>query len=185
LTGITIQDDNGHIPIGIIMFALFKSTDMFGEMDRTQIQQLLSRQILGRLGCHANGLTYIVPVSYVYDNGIVYCHTQEGQKLTMLRLNPRVCLQVDNTADLANWQSVICWGVFEELKKDEERLHALTVLNQRSFPMQTSGKMRINREWPFIADNAADVDGVFFRIVIDKMTGRFEESLSRHSQLVY
>ncbi len=158
---------------------------MFGEMDRTQIQQLLSRQILGRLGCHANGLTYIVPVSYVYDNGIVYCHTQEGQKLTMLRLNPRVCLQVDNTADLANWQSVICWGVFEELKKDEERLHALTVLNQRSFPMQTSGKMRINREWPFIADNAADVDGVFFRIVIDKMTGRFEESLSRHSQLVY
>lgn len=158
---------------------------MFGEMNREQIQQLLSRQILGRLGCHANGLTYIVPVSYAYEDGIVYCHTQEGQKLTMLRLNPRICLQVDNTADLANWQSVICWGVFEELKKDEDRLHALTVLNGRSFPMKTSRKMRINREWPFTTEDVSDVEGVFFRIVIDKMTGRFEETVGKHSQLIY
>jgi uncharacterized protein len=165
--------------------ALIKSTFMFGEMNREQIQQLLSRQILGRLGCHANGLTYIVPVSYAYADGIVYCHTQEGQKLTMLRLNPRICLQVDNTADLANWQSVICWGVFEELKKDEDRLHALTVLNSRSFPMRTSGKMRINREWPFTTEDVSDVEGVFFRIVIDKMTGRFEEAGGKHSQQIY
>ena len=158
---------------------------MFGEMNHEQIQQLLARQILGRLGCHANGLTYIVPVSYAYEDGIVYCHTQEGQKLTMLRLNPRVCLQVDNTSDLANWQSVICWGVFEELKKDEDRLHALTVLNGRSFPMKTSRKMRINSEWPFTTENVSDVEGVFFRILIDKVTGRFEETVGRHSQLIY
>ncbi|MBO9658304.1 MAG: hypothetical protein J7527_05715, partial [Chitinophagaceae bacterium] len=61
----------------------------------------------------------------------------------------------------------------------------LRVLNNRSFPMRTSRKMRINREWPFTTDNVSDVEGVFFRIVINKMTGRFEETVGRHSQLVY
>ena len=39
----------------------------------------------------------------------------EGKKIEMMRKNPEVCFQVDAIADLLNWESVICWGKFEEI----------------------------------------------------------------------
>ena len=32
-----------------------------------------------------------------------------------MRANPFVCFEVEDIDDLANWHSVIAWGVFEEL----------------------------------------------------------------------
>lgn len=44
----------------------------------------------------------------------------EGQKLHMMRANPFVCFEVEDIDDLANWHSVIAWGVFEELACEDE-----------------------------------------------------------------
>src|SRR5207249_11652316 len=86
-----------------------------GELDSNQIDHLLQTEVVGRLGCHADGKTYIVPITYVYDGGYVYGHTIEGTKTRMMRANPEVCFEVDHIDDLTNWQSVIAWGSFEEL----------------------------------------------------------------------
>ena len=149
---------------------------MFGILDTTQMEQLLKRQLLGRLGCHVDGRTYIVPVSYAYKDGHIYCYTQEGLKLSMLRKNKQLCFQVDDTKDLSNWQSVICWGEFEELTDDVARRDALSLLNKRSFPVVTSQKMRINPEWPFEESATEELKGVFFRIRIEEKTGRYEKT---------
>lgn len=149
---------------------------MFGTLDATQMEQLLKRQLLGRLGCHVNGLTYVVPLSYAYKDGYIYCYTQEGLKIFMLRKNKKLCFQVDDTKDLSNWQSVICWGEFEELTNNEARREALSLLNSRNFPVVTTQKMRINPEWPFEDSSMEQLKGIFFRIKIEDQTGRYEKA---------
>jgi len=152
---------------------------MFGKLNNTEIDQLLHNQLVGRIGCHADGLTYVVPVSYVYDDGYVYIHTYDGMKMDMMRTNPRVCFQADNTKDLAYWQSVVCWGEFEELTEAEDKKNALQKLNGRKFPPLSSETMRITKEWPFTTHGDNKSAGIFFRIRLTEKTGRFEKIASR------
>lgn len=147
---------------------------MFGTLTAAQMDALLHQQILGRLGCHAHGLTYVVPISYAYQDGCIYCYSSDGLKIAMLRKNNNVCFQVDNTKDLSNWQSVICWGEFEEIKSDTQKREALSLLNSRNFPLLTSGKMQINVDWPFTGEDIHKLNGVFFRIKVEDKTGRYE-----------
>src|SRR5712692_2410678 len=89
---------------------------VLGELDAAAIESLLLTEVTGRIGCHAQGRTYVVPITYAYESGSVYGHSTEGLKLRMMRENPRVCFQVDRVRGPADWESVIAWGDFEELK---------------------------------------------------------------------
>ncbi len=93
-----------------------------------------------------------------------------------MRKNPKVCFQVDDTRDLSNWQSVICWGEFEELKNEVDRKKALELLNNRVIPYVSSQTMHITPEWPFSPEKNELIDGIFFRIHITEKTGRFEKT---------
>lgn len=149
---------------------------MFGKLNNEEIEALLREQIIGRIGCHAGGVTYVVPIGYVFDDNCVYAHTIEGMKMDIMRRNPNLCFQVDNTKNLANWRSVICWGEFQELKTEPERREALQKLNARALPIISSETMHLTPQWPFSTDRSEEVEGVFFRIRITEKTGRFERS---------
>ena len=58
------------------------------ELTPAEIAALLEEQLVGRIGCHVDGLTYVVPVVYAYDSGSVYVLSTEGQKVDMMRANP-------------------------------------------------------------------------------------------------
>ena len=88
---------------------------MLGELNELEIERLLEQQRIGRIGCHADGLTYIVPINYVYQDGCIYAHSGPGKKIEMLDKNPQVCFQVDDIQDLLNWKSVITWVVMRKL----------------------------------------------------------------------
>src|ERR1700738_1679858 len=107
---------------------------MLGQLNISELEKLLSSQVVGRIGCHYKGVTYIVPISYAYDGEYVYCHTHEGMKVDIMRKNPKVCFEVDHMPDMANWQSVISWGEFEELTDVEQRNKALEKLGERILP---------------------------------------------------
>jgi nitroimidazol reductase NimA-like FMN-containing flavoprotein (pyridoxamine 5'-phosphate oxidase superfamily) len=148
---------------------------MFGKLTTTEIDELLDRQLVGHIGCHANGLTYVVPVSYAREGDHIYVHTYNGMKMDMMRKNPKVCFQVDDTRNLAYWQSVVCWGEFEELTDADAKQHALQVLQNRVLPLLSSETMHISKDWPFPAGNNESMPGVFFRIKLTEKTGRFEK----------
>jgi nitroimidazol reductase NimA-like FMN-containing flavoprotein (pyridoxamine 5'-phosphate oxidase superfamily) len=148
---------------------------MFQEMNSGEIEQLLHQQLVGRIGCHTNGLTYVVPVSYAYDGNYIYCHTLEGMKLDMMRKNPEVCFEVDNTNNLANWESVIAWGSFEELPEGADRNEAIKVLRERKLPIISSQTMHLGSQWPFVATDDS-IEGIIFRIYVKEKTGRSERS---------
>ncbi len=101
-------------------------------LDRDEIDAFLRAQRVARLGCHAGGETYVVPVIYAYDGASVVSVTTEGRKVSMLRENPRVCVEVDeyDTDGRGSWRSVIAQGVYEELA-GEEVAGALELLRDR------------------------------------------------------
>ncbi len=145
---------------------------MLGELNQEQIDHLLRTEQLGRIGCHAGGVTYIVPVSYVFDDTSIYALSGEGMKLRMMRENPRVCFEVEQVKRWYNWQSVIAWGTFEELHGEEaERAHRL--LHSRLTPLiELESRTGAGGDAP--APGVAAQQFVLYRINVDERTGRFE-----------
>lgn len=149
---------------------------MFGKLNDSEMEDVLKHQYLGRLGCHADGITYVVPVSYAYDGVHIYVRTFDGMKVEMMRKNPKVCFQADQMENMANWKSVVLWGVYEELTDPVSRTHALQQLLDRNLPVITSKTVQLTPLWPFSAANTENISGIVFRIRIDKKTGRYESN---------
>lgn len=148
---------------------------MFGELSEEESRNFLDENIYGRLGCHAFGKTYVVPISYAHKAGSLYCHSFDGLKLQMMRNNPSVCFQVDVLDNMANWKSVITQGVFEELT-GQQKNKGLRVLLERKVPAIVSETVRLSPEWPFPSEDYARIPGIVFRIQIKEISGRYEKS---------
>jgi uncharacterized protein len=131
------------------------------ELLREEIDSFLREQRIARLGCHAGGVTYVVPVIYAYDGESVYSVTTEGQKVAMMRESPRVCVEVDEyDADgRGSWRSVIGYGDYEELGGEDVEL-ALAALRD-AFGRGAPAEPR-----------ALGPGVVAFRIRLDELTGR-------------
>jgi len=100
------------------------------ELTRPEIDELLRTQTVGRVGCHADGTTYVVPVIYGWDGENVYVLTVEGLKTRILRSNPSVCFEVDAYDGPGVWRSAILQGDYEELSGDDVE-RALELLRDR------------------------------------------------------
>jgi nitroimidazol reductase NimA-like FMN-containing flavoprotein (pyridoxamine 5'-phosphate oxidase superfamily) len=110
------------------------------ELSRPEIDAFLGEELVGRIGCHAGGETYVVPVIYAYDGASLYVYSVEGRKLAMMRANPEVCFEVDRYEGPGRWRSVIAWGRFEELaEEDAERARSLLAAR---FPSSGAGPSR-------------------------------------------
>ena len=136
------------------------------ELSRGEIGEFLRGQRIARLGCHADGVTYVVPLIYAYEDGAVVAVTAEGRKTAMLRANPRVCVEVDEyDADgRGSWRSVIAYGTYEELSGDAVE-PALALLRDRF--ARTAGRPAERRQLgPGV---------VVLRITLDEVSGRTVE----------
>jgi nitroimidazol reductase NimA-like FMN-containing flavoprotein (pyridoxamine 5'-phosphate oxidase superfamily) len=143
---------------------------MLGELNPRETEDVLRSNIIGRIGCHAFGKTYVVPITYVYDGDAIYAHTHDGMKLHMMRENPHVCFEVDHMDDLANWRSVIAWGTFEELHgaRAEQAMDLLV----ESLEPRLSGPPGVSAH-----PRQGTVPATLYRIVLEEKSGRFERRL--------
>ena len=148
---------------------------MLGELSEMQIKNVLSSQSLGRMACTDGMQPYIVPVTYAYNGKYLYGQTNPGTKLDILRSNPRVCFEVDLMMDMANWQSVLVFGTFEELK-GEEAEKGRQILFGKVLQLLTSSTVHAHEhDDKGEVDDSNRVKNIMFRIVINKVTGRFEK----------
>ena len=65
------------------------------EMTAQECRALLSANRVGRLGCVRDGMPYIVPISYVYEDRHIYSFSLVGAKVSAMRDHPQVCLEID------------------------------------------------------------------------------------------
>lgn len=148
---------------------------MLGTLTPDQVVRVLHHGMIGRIGCHADGETYVVPVTYVYDGDAVYGHTGEGRKVAMMRKNPVVCFEVDEMDNLSNWRSVIATGRYEELH-GEDAGRCMQLLVDRFLPLMTSESATPSHGMQ--AAHRADTTGhtpVMYRLRLSDKTGRFEK----------
>ncbi|MBL0740488.1 pyridoxamine 5'-phosphate oxidase family protein [Chryseolinea lacunae] len=152
---------------------------MLGTLSKKQCERVLLAGLIGRVGCHAGGKVYIVPLTYVFDGGMIYAHSKEGLKVTMMRKNPNVCFQVDQVDNMTNWRSVVLWGTFEEVKTPAAQDKVLKLLVDRFEAFHTSESVKpvfhTAEHQPL-----KEKKPVIFRIVVDEMTGRFEKNTSEN-----
>jgi nitroimidazol reductase NimA-like FMN-containing flavoprotein (pyridoxamine 5'-phosphate oxidase superfamily) len=135
-------------------------------LDAEEIDAFLRGQRVARIGCHAGGETYVAPVIYAFDGSAIVAVTTEGRKVSMLRANPRACVEVDEyDADgRGSWRSVIAQGIYEELAGGEIA-PALELLRERF--ARVAGRPAEPRPLgPGV---------VVFRIHLDELSGRAVE----------
>jgi nitroimidazol reductase NimA-like FMN-containing flavoprotein (pyridoxamine 5'-phosphate oxidase superfamily) len=154
-----------------------QTKNMFGNLSTVEIDDFIKHQVVGRIGCHDDNITYVVPISFAYDGNYVYGHTEEGLKINIMRKNPKVCFEVDHLENMANWKSVICQGEFEELTDADGRNAALKILLERPLPFITSKTVQLSPQWPFPPSDYSLIEGVVYRILIKEKTGRFENGI--------
>ncbi len=121
-----------------------------------QIEELLRTAIVGRIASShpSEPRPYLVPLAYGYDGNAIYAHTGPGTKLTYMRANPLVTIEVDSAEASDHWQSVVAEGTFEELD-GEARVRALGIIYPEATP--DLGAMT-----------------VVFRILLTSKSGRYE-----------
>jgi uncharacterized protein len=130
--------------------------------------QLLQRTNLGRLACSKDGQPYVVPIHFSFDpeRGCLYSFSGVGQKVTWMRQNPRVCLEVDDVTNKDHWQTVVVYGRYEEIQDSPEQTEA----RQRAEAL-----FQQRPEWwlPAAAATAGSRERhIVYRIHVDEVTGR-------------
>ena len=137
------------------------------EMDRTGCLALLDAARMGRLGCARDGQPYVVPITFTRDGGYLYGFSLVGQKVSWMRDNPKVCVQLDEFTGTRAWKSVVVQGRYEELPDrigwKTQRDHAWSLLS-RHVDWWEPGGLKPAGEAP--------TPHLFYRISIDELTGR-------------
>ncbi len=141
--------------------------------DRAQIDAIIRRSQVCRLGMVWEGEPYVVPLCFGYDGQAVYLHmASAGKKLLCLRANPRVCLEWDLPGPLISasaacgwgmaYESVIAYGLAEELRTQPEKQRALEHIME-----QYAGS---SGPWTFSAQHLAQTVAV--RVRLGSLTGK-------------
>ncbi len=150
---------------------------MLGTLNSEQIEQVLHQEAIGRIGCHADEKTYIVPITYAYDGQRLICHCTQGMKIQMMQSNPEVCFEVEQIDNLANWRSVIAWGKYEELHGAAAQ-KAMALLVERVMPLIASATANLDHAEQALRqgkDYQPSPQAVIFSIYLSEKTGRFEK----------
>ena len=75
----------------------------------TEVEELLSNALVGRLGTCFNNIPYITPVNFVYDNNKIYFHSaDEGRKIENIKHNQHVCFETDEMISIIPGMRMPC-----------------------------------------------------------------------------
>ncbi len=139
--------------------------------DFPQIEKIIRKSTICRLGLCESNRAYIVPMNFGYRDRTLYFHSADaGKKVGLLRANPEVCFEFDidhgivrgeNGCDWSTrYQSVIGFGKAVIIESIEEKRDALDILMAN----YSDGVF----DYPF-----ASIERTFvFKVEIESVTGK-------------
>lgn len=106
-----------------------------------EVNGILSRALVGRLGTCKDNEPYVVPLCFAYHGGRIYFHCKPtGKKMENMKANPRVCFQVDEHRLISSsnpckftihYKSVIAFGKVRFLENPIEKLRILKMIIEK------------------------------------------------------
>jgi uncharacterized protein len=114
--------------------------------DRSEIDAVMRKSRVCRLGLTDGHEPYVVPLCFGYDGKALYFHcAPEGRKIDLLLRNNKVCFEVDWLEEIiehkqacrwgARFESVIGSGTATFLETPEEKRRGLEILMKQYSPM--------------------------------------------------
>jgi nitroimidazol reductase NimA-like FMN-containing flavoprotein (pyridoxamine 5'-phosphate oxidase superfamily) len=144
------------------------------ETTHADILNLLAEMHLGRLGCAQGAQPYVVPFYFAYQDNYLYSFSTIGRKIEWMRVNPRVCVLVDEVTSAEKWVSLVIFGRYEELPDVPgckiERDLAYQLLQEKPNWWEPGYAKTI------IRGQERQLNSVYFRIQIGQVTGHRSES---------
>ncbi|MEI6089030.1 MAG: pyridoxamine 5'-phosphate oxidase family protein [bacterium] len=140
--------------------------------DRKTIDKILSTSLICRVVMMDGGKPYIVPLNYGYHNDALYIHSAPiGKKIELLKLNNKVCFEIDVEGDLIkgdmscdwsiNYRSLIGYGTMDIITDFDQKQAGLDVI------MKQHGKSENNI---YKKSNVEAI--VILRLNIEQITGK-------------
>jgi len=140
------------------------------QLTSAECREVLARTTVGRLACARDNQPYIVPAFFDFDpdENCLYSFATRGRKIDWMRMNEKVCVELEEIRDPSHWTTILVFGKFQELDGSDTSRGGLRRA-QALFE-------RRERWWqPGAATVLATPDHavpVFYRIRIDRITGR-------------
>jgi nitroimidazol reductase NimA-like FMN-containing flavoprotein (pyridoxamine 5'-phosphate oxidase superfamily) len=80
--------------------------------DLAEMEEVLTRARVMRLGLTDGQWPYVVPVNFAYEPGSVWFHSSPaGFKMDLLAANPKVCFEVEDDWSLVTGDKACDWSV--------------------------------------------------------------------------
>ena len=140
------------------------------DLSRAECLELVAASHTARLACSLDGQPYVVPITVAFDDSFLYSFSMPGQKVDWMRANPKVCVLIEDHRQRSEWRSVVVYGTFEELPDKigfkRERDRAWEMLQQHANWWEPGGLKPV--PGPMVSASTH----LFYRIAIDRMTGR-------------
>jgi len=136
------------------------------------LEAILNKATICRLAMVDNGLPYLLPFNFGYNENCIYIHSAPaGKKIEVLRQNPQVCFEVEDEIATVKgeiacrwstlYRSVIGYGKVEIVTGFNEKQQALDIIMQQH---KKKKKMEFDpKEVEFI---------VVLKLTIESMTGK-------------
>ncbi|MCG7844615.1 MAG: pyridoxamine 5'-phosphate oxidase family protein [Methanomassiliicoccales archaeon] len=139
--------------------------------DREELEKIVMKAEVCRLGMVDEGEPYIVPMNFGYRNGALFFHcAREGRKLDIVRRDPRVCFELESDVHLvpgekaclwtSSFRSVIGWG------------RATVVLDEAGLKDGLEALMEHYTEGPFHFDPRSMAQTAIIRVDVERMSGK-------------
>jgi len=107
--------------------------------DIDEIEGIIKKALICRLGLVDNDEPYVIPVCLGYERGALYFHgSLKGRKVELIKKNNKICFEMDIDAELeksedpCKWamkgKSVVGVGRASILEDDGEKSHALRLI---------------------------------------------------------
>lgn len=135
------------------------------ELEREEIDEVLSRNSVGRVGFSWRDRVSIEPLGYVYSDGWIWGRTSPGQKLITVKHNYWVAFEVDEVDGPYEWRSVLVHGGFYQLTangRPQDR-----DIYERGLELLREAAPETLRP-----DDPVPFRSVLFRIAAQELTGR-------------
>ena len=138
---------------------------VFRKLDRDEIEQILSRNNVGRIAFSLHDRVDIEPINYVFDAGWIYGRTSHGAKLSTIAHHRWLALEVDEVRGMFQWSSVVVKGAFYLIDADT---------SARQDPAFNHGVELLRALIPetLTANDPTPFRNSVFRIHLDEVTGR-------------
>lgn len=156
---------------------------MIGTLNRSQIDEVLDRQVIGRIGFRSGERIRIAPVTFAYDGKCIYWVVPEDLDPAALDDDQQVCFEAELMNGMGNWRYVTAWGGCRPLAGREETNHALALLAKHLHGEKTPGSGRLTGEWPFPAQNPLPVGAEIRVVKLELREGHLETFESEGSKV--